>query len=262
MHLFALDTQELSRWIRDEVELRTPLQRGNRGMAVRRLQEWLNLRGFGLVVDSDFGPVTAHAVGLFQASARLPVTGQLDQTTSVELVAPMVRVLQRPRRGRASLGAMIVDCGMRHLRKRPMETGGQNRGPWVRLYMKGNEGGDWPWCAGFVSFLLEQARQKLGLPMPIAGSFSCDSLAAQAKEAGLFVAERDVIPGTIPPGALFLVRRTATDWTHAGVVSSSLPNVFATIEGNTNDEGSREGFEVCARSRGYADKDFIVWPAN
>jgi hypothetical protein len=34
--------------------------------------------------------------------------------------------------------------------------------------------------------------------------------------------------------------------------------VFETIEGNTNDEGSREGYEVCHRVRGYGSKDFIL----
>ena len=261
MHLFESDSQELAGWIRNEVELQKPLGIGNRGADVRRLQEWLNIRGFGLVVDSDFGPVTAQAVGRFQASARLPMSGRLDEATFGSLVAPMVRTLRRPRRRRASLGAMIVDCATRHLRERPIETGGQNCGPWVRLYMKGNDGSSWAWCAGFVSFLLEQARQKLERPMPIAGSFSCDSLAAQASDAGLFVAEEDAVRGAIPHGSLFLVRRTATDWTHVGVVTGSGPDAFDTIEGNTNDDGSREGFEVCARTRGYKDKDFIVWNA-
>jgi hypothetical protein len=53
------------------------------------------------------------------------------------------------------------------------------------------------------------------------------------------------------------VRRTATDWTHTGLVTASAAEVFDTIEGNTNDDGNREGFEVCSRSRGYQDKDFI-----
>ncbi|MDA1235119.1 MAG: peptidoglycan-binding domain-containing protein [Acidobacteria bacterium] len=228
---------------------------------MQRLQEWLNIRGFGVVVDSDFGPVTAQAVGRFQASVRLPTTGRLDDATFGELVAPMVRTLRHPRRGRATLGAMIVAAGNRHLREHQIETGGQNCGPWVRLYMKGNDGATWAWCAGFVGFLLEQARQKLERPMPIAGSFSCDSLAAQAKDTGLFVGERDVMRGAIPAGSFFLVRRSATDRTHAGVVTRSGPDAFDTIEGNTNDDGSREGFEVCARTRGYKDKDFIVWNA-
>ncbi len=35
-------------------------------------------------------------------------------------------------------------------------------------------------------------------------------------------------------------------------------DVFHTIEGNTNDDGSRNGYEVCARRRGYGKKDFVL----
>ena len=59
-------------------------------------------------------------------------------------------------------------------------------------------------------------------------------------------------------GSIFLVRRTPTDWTHTGLVTDAVPVAFDTIEGNTNDDGDREGFEVCSRSRGYASKDFIT----
>jgi hypothetical protein len=31
-----------------------------------------------------------------------------------------------------------------------------------------------------------------------------------------------------------------------------------TIEGNTNDDGSAEGYEVCARTRSYTNMDFIL----
>jgi hypothetical protein len=59
------------------------------------------------------------------------------------------------------------------------------------------------------------------------------------------------------PGSIFLDRRTSTDWTHTGLVIAFHDNVFETIEGNTNDSGGREGYEVCKRTRGYARKDFI-----
>ncbi len=259
MHLLDGSTTNLSSWIRAELEPERTLSAGTRGMAVRRLQEWLNINGFGVAIDSDFGPVTAQAVSRFQRKARLPENGVVDEATHRALIRPMERALQRSARRRNRLGDMIVDYGTRHLKERPIETGGQNCGPWVRLYMKGNDGASWAWCAGFVVFLLEQARQTLGVPMPIAGSFSCDSLSSQAAAAGIFVAERNARPGAIPPGSIFLVRRTSSDWTHTGIVVSSGPEAFDTIEGNTNDDGSRDGFEVCARTRGYADKDFIVW---
>ena len=57
---------------------------------------------------------------------------------------------------------------------------------------------------------------------------------------------------------MFLVRRTPTDWTHVGFVSDASASSFATVEGNTNDDGDREGYEVCARRRGYNNMDFIL----
>jgi hypothetical protein len=48
------------------------------------------------------------------------------------------------------------------------------------------------------------------------------------------------------------------DWTHTGIVTQADAGSFGTIEGNTNDGGSTNGVEVCARTRGYEKKDFIV----
>ena len=65
-------------------------------------------------------------------------------------------------------------------------------------------------------------------------------------------------PSQLGPGSVFLVRRTPLDWVHTGIIVAASPESFQTIEGNTNDTGSREGYEVCARVRGYAGKDFVL----
>ncbi len=65
-------------------------------------------------------------------------------------------------------------------------------------------------------------------------------------------------PTDIPPGSLFLNRKKAEDWVHTGLVLNSCAESFDTIEGNTNDAGDREGYEVCRRVRGYKNKDFII----
>ena len=66
----------------------------------------------------------------------------------------------------------------------------------------------------------------------------------------------DVNP--IKPGSMFLSRRTTKDWVHVGIVIKAEDQIIHTIEGNTNDEGSREGYEVCKRIRGYKNKDYIL----
>jgi hypothetical protein len=61
------------------------------------------------------------------------------------------------------------------------------------------------------------------------------------------------------PGSLFLLRRTlAGDWIHVGIVSATAADTFTSIEGNTDAQGSRSGFEVCSRTRGWTSKDDIL----
>jgi hypothetical protein len=56
MFVFTGDSASLARWIRDEIELDETVSEGRRGKAVKRVQEWLTLHGFGVAIDSDFGP--------------------------------------------------------------------------------------------------------------------------------------------------------------------------------------------------------------
>ena len=97
---------------------------------------------------------------------------------------------------------------------------------------------------------------------PIPRRVEVDPLVRDAKESGRFL-DGDGLVGDarvvrIPPGALFVVRRTPSDWTHVGFVTEVLAEAFGTIEGNTNDGGSRAGQGVSARSRSYAGTDFIL----
>jgi peptidoglycan hydrolase-like protein with peptidoglycan-binding domain len=258
MYVFGESLNDLESWIRDEVTLPGTLDTGARGMAVKRAQEWLNLHGFGLVIDSDYGPITADAVIRYQTHVGLPSTGVVDGPTFGRLVQPMVTVLNRNIRSADGLGDVVLDFARAHLEQHPREMGGQNRGPWVRLYMRGQDGPQWAWCAGFVTFVMHQAADALGVPAPIEGTFSCDTLAAQGSAAGRFRPEGAAAGSTLPRGSIFLNRRTATDWVHTGLVTEATDTVIRTIEGNTNDDGSREGYEVCARSRGFASKDFVL----
>lgn len=256
MYVLTSDISELIDSIERELTLESELSAGSRGTPVRRAQEWLSLNGQSLVIDGDYGPITMDLVADFQSVHRLPVTGRVNQDTFSALTAPLRRSLL-PRASDTLNGAVLAHA-QAHLDQRPREVGGENRGPWVRTYSSGHEGPSWQWCAGFVTFIMRQAAESLGVRTPFAGSVSCDSLAAQAQMAGLFVSQGEARGRTIPPGSLFLCRRTESDWTHAGIVSECRELMFKTIEGNTNQNGEREGYEVCARSRGYTDKDFIL----
>lgn len=234
----------------DELVLGGEVARGDKGPAVKRVQEWLNLHGYGLGIDGDFGRVSEDAVRRFQRAKRLRQDGRVGKRTFDKLVEPMRTALQKRRA--SSVAAAVLSLAKAHLAQNPREVGGPNRGPWVRLYMNGAEG--LPWCAGFVTFILARAAAAARAPMPIAGSVSCDQLAAQGKAANRFLAG----PNGLKPGAIFLVRKTDTDWTHTGFVSEVHPEFFRTIEGNTNDDGVREGYEVCTLTRSYQSKDFVL----
>jgi len=240
-----------------ELVIARDLARGSKGPDVKRVQEWLNLHGYGLSIDSGFGAITEDAVRRFQKAKRLKPTGKVDSKTFSALVAPLNEVLEKPLKRPKDFGVAMLLYAKTHLAEHPVEVGGPNRGPWVRLYTGGNEGDEWAWCAGFVTFILRQAADLMGVAMPIKGSLSCDLLAAQAKAAGIFLDEHRA-PNELRPGSLFLVRKSPTDWTHTGIVAEVHPEFFRTIEGNTNDDGVREGYEVCTLTRSYASKDFVL----
>ena len=248
-------------WIRNEITCKKILKKGDKGKKVKIIQEWLCLHGYRIVIDGDFGPATEYAVRQFQQSRHLQETGTVEENSFRSLVSPLRRALARPQQYN-SYNGLIVQWARNHLAENPREVGGANRGPWVRVYMSGNQGADYPWCAGFVSFILMQAADAMKTAMPLNPTFSCDALAADAKARGLFVSERDLAKNNppkkeMPPGSIFLRRSTGNDWTHTGLVLRFDEDTFQTIEGNTNDAGSREGYEVCRRIQGYAKKDFI-----
>lgn len=247
-----------------ELEFPQTLEQGSSGRDVRRIQEWLCLNGFGVVVDGDFGPATEDGVKAFRRKRRLPVRGPVDAATFDKLSSPMRRALSTPRSVPRDIGDAVVYVARRHLTQHPREIAGQNLGPWVRLYMDGKEGKSYPWCVGFVQLVIRQACDALNVEKPFVHTYSCDRLASDGCKKGLFIRQAEIGASNAadlpPPGTVFLQRREPGDWTHAGVVVRANKETFETIEGNTNDEGSREGYEVCYRVRGYHNKDFVMLP--
>lgn len=236
------------------------VRRGDRGRDVRLAQEWLTFHDFATTIDGGFGPATEACVKAFQSQRGLAVTGVVNQPTQAALLEPIVAVESELAAGAgATLGQLVVDYARQHLARHPLEIGGPNAGPWVRLYMNGNEGPEWPWCAGFATFVLRQAARAAQTAMPHPYAFGCDFLAGVAQGNGRFLRPKTPVElATVKPGYLFLVRKTTNNWAHIGIVEAVEGDTIRTIEGNTNDSGSAEGFEVCGRRRGIADKDFLI----
>jgi peptidoglycan hydrolase-like protein with peptidoglycan-binding domain len=232
---------------------------GSSGEKVRLIQGWLSLHGFKLVVDGGYGDATARQVRAFQKAEGLPVTGIVDEETYARLVQPMIAALS-PIAPDGTLGSLVVACARQHLVQHPQEVGGENRGPWVRLYTQGREGADFPWCAGFATFILEQACLAAGAPMPVPRTLACDEIQACA-DARFLPQPKPSQRKRITPGSIFLRPNPPgrkPSYAHTGIVVKADADTFKSIEGNTNDEGSAEGFEVCARVHGYRGLDFVI----
>jgi hypothetical protein len=246
-----------------ELEYPGEMKRGSVGPSAKKVQEWLSLHGFHLKIDSDFGAATESAVRQFQGAQGLQVDGVVGPATFDRLTSPMRSALAPIAVNGRTLGGMVAAWARQQLASVPREVGGPNRGPWVRLYMKGHDGEEFLWCAGFACFCLEKAVESLGVAPPIKSSDSCDELAGAARTAGILLenpapADR----GRITAGSLFLVRKTPTDWVHTGIVVEPGPEAFQTIEGNTNDDGSSNGDGAYKRTRafGRGNIDFVLIP--
>lgn len=228
----------------------------------RLVQELLRLHGINVVIDGDIGPATEAGLAKFCKNNGVAARTRVDQALMDLLAEPLLRAAQ-PVVAEASLGETVAATARKHLAERPVEIGGPNRGPWVRFYMDGQEGKAYPWCAGFVTYVVRQASNAHGQPSPIARTFSCDVIGMEAKaKAGKFV--KSVSPAQVPLGSVFLVPhgKNENDWVHTGIIVESEAEgpgeVFCTVEGNTNDEGSREGFEVCERYRACSKVDVVL----
>lgn len=227
------------------------LRPGASGPDVRRLQEWLSLRGFDPgPVDGAYGRLTEAAVRAFQSQRDMADSGAADVETLAALSDPLAQAFFSPlpvARGE-SLPVAAWAAARRHLASSPREVGGPNGGPWVRSYMGGRQGAEYPWCAGFASTVVRQGAEAAAAPLPFRLSVGCDEIARAARAAGLLVPAA----GARPPrgAAVFLVRgRREGDWTHTGLCMVRPDGSLLTVEGNTNERGGREGVAVRERER-------------
>lgn len=126
-----------------------------------------------------------------------------------------------------------------------------NDGPWVEAVQRvtGNKRGD-PWCASFVAFVLGIAYRGKN---PLPATASCDRLLQFARTQGIVTTEPE-------PGDVFLVLKTPNDAVHTGFVTAVSPLEVKTVEGNTNEDGGRDGWGVFARKRRRDRLTFVRLP--
>jgi hypothetical protein len=133
------------------------------------------------------------------------------------------------------------------------EHGGDNRGWEVEAILEaaGGKPGD-PWCAALVYWIGTHA-----LPgrWPLPRTTSCHELGEYARRRGMLVTQ----PG--PGDVALLWSGEKGRFHHTGFVTAALPGGrYASIEGNTNEDGSANGYATLRKERVVYPRDrFVRW---
>ena len=105
-----------------------------------------------------------------------------------------------------------------------------------------------PWCMGFVYWCFDEAAKELKIKNPLVKTGHVLTHFNKARQNGalrFITTKKSVMPGDI------MIMRFANNNGHTGIVRhvDLDKNTVTCVEGNTNDDGSREGFEVAERTR-------------
>lgn len=250
-----------------EIQIPGTLRTGINNAEVKKIQAWLTLyslkntqAGTATGIDGKYGTATAQAVKNYQKAIGVTADGVVTPALFDKLCEPMKKSFPQTVPG-ISLREKIINAAELHVKANAREltiANQSNSGPWVRAYMDGNDGDEWLWCMGFVQTVLDQACSSHNMRFTdiVKRSFSCDTVAAYAKAKGNFVKYTAVRanPNAAEKGDIFLLQSSSNnlDWIHTGIISNVFSNgVFETIEGNTNDGGSRNGYAVVKRTRNF-----------
>jgi hypothetical protein len=237
--------------------------------SVLAVQQRLNSLGCGPIeVDGVFGQQTLDAVELFQArsmdafGAPLPVDGLVGPMTWAALFGNVISEVTHST-SPLLLETLVVAARELGVREEPV---GSNRGPRVDQYVRSaglDPAGHYPWCACFVYWCFDQAAAALGLKNPVVRTAGVLEHWNEAADLGdvrrLANAECIAEPQLVQPGMIFVILLSSGNG-HTGLVEGVRGMLLTTLEGNTNDGGSREGIGVLRRTtrrisqmRGFID---------
>jgi hypothetical protein len=153
-----------------------------------------------------------------------------------------------------TIGQRAAQDGMANLGVREESP---NWGKWVSVYL--NFVG-WfkpaPWCAAFVAYRVHMAAKALGMKARWPKTASVQAVVNWAKRIG---------GNRMHPqagDAIAFYHAELKRYAHIGLIVSiehRADGIYLhTVEGNTNDEGSREGYEVAARVRRWNPRAMIA----
>ncbi len=239
---------------------------------VKAIQQRLNAVGCGPIDETGMfdKDQTEKAVKLFQArftdvtGRPLEVDGKVGSLTWGALFgeSSVISASTAP----SALTKAVIDFATTQIGV--MENPpGSNRGREVDLYLR-SVGLDpaqdsFPWCVAFTFFCYQQASSNLAIANPHVKTAGVLSHWNKVKnKSGVLRVTSDQAknnPGLVKPGSLFIID-TGGGNGHSGIVVEVANGRLLTIEGNTNDGGSRNGigvFKRDARKISKINKGFI-----
>lgn len=223
------------------------LRQGDNGPSVRELQILLKAHLTGqrnLAIDGDFGRKTLHAVKVFQRSVRLSDNGVVDADTWRRLLEH--RQLEEIYKYPAGPQELLVDIAVPYIGATESRGNRMGNDPRMReifeadrLTLNGATDG-YPWCCAFVSMcvqkLIDQSIFYSHVTKPRTPSVSnFRTRWATSQNCLVFAPDNQIYS---PHKGDIVVYK----FSHIGIVESVLADgSLNTIEGNTNQAGSREG---------------------
>jgi hypothetical protein len=241
------------------------LRTGARGKAVSELQGLLNrvLRpDVHLGVDGHYGPKTRKAVQIFQRDSKLVVDGIVGPKTWRALSDAM-----KPRASKHEPQHQLAEIAKQYIGAREVPDNRAGERPRMleifkadNLEIDGKTDG-YPWCAAFVSLCVQKlCRQSpyFGGMIPPREPSVSRFLNVWAKQADCLIFEPNTKHFRPEKGdiAVFV-------FSHIGIVETNNGKSVATIEGNTNAAGDREGRVVARKQRPLSIvRSFIRLPVS
>lgn len=219
---------------------------------VREIQKKLNENGCGPIdVDGDFGPKTFNAVKLFQSR----FTDQEGRPLIIDgKVGPLSWITLFKLKAIGPEPGPLSDFTKKVLSKAKSQIGvmekprGSNSGPEVDAYLKSvGLGPGYAWCAAFTYWCFNEAYKNSGKSNPAYKTAGVLSHWTNTKGKKISASAAFADPSLVKPGQVFIMSYGG-GLGHTGIVESVNGGYLTTIEGNTNDGGSREGIGVFRRT--------------
>lgn len=135
---------------------------------------------------------------------------------------------------------------------------GSNRGPRVDDYQRATDlkPEDWgPWCASFVCFCMREAMTGGSYTFKRMTTAAVRYIRAWSLRQDNSTKTIDAPGRNILPGDILIYT-----FSHTGICKTAPgPNGnFTAVEGNTNDDGGREGYKVLLQSRHYSRVKTVI----